>query len=99
MERAVFTGLGAFVSAALLNTHELVANLNLIIDNLSEECFSRYDTVETFRGFPYFCNEKMRRIYGILFCNEKIIVVFMACYFCNEKIIVAFMLHYFYNNL
>ena len=86
MERAVFTGLGAFISAALLNTHELVANLNLIIDNLAEECFSRYDTVETFRGFPYFCNEKMRRIYGILFCNEKIIVAFMTCYFATKKL-------------
>ena len=58
VESTVFTGLGAFVSAALLNAHELVANLNLIIDNFSEECFSRYDTVEAFGVFHYFYNEK-----------------------------------------
>ena len=73
VERAVFTGLGAFVSAALLNAHELVANLNLIIDNFSEECFPRYDTVEAFGVFHYFYNEKK--------C-----VAFMAYYFATKKL-------------
>ena len=67
VERAVFTGLGAFVSAALLNAHELVANLNLIIDNLSEECFSRYDTVEAFRVFH--CGEVD---FGRTACERKV---------------------------